>query len=118
MDCVSWPHSIDPAVEPRLLTAHLIGIGGSGMRSLAAVLSAHGWRISGSDRNLRAARELARNGAGIHAGHVAANVPRDATVVIYSDAIPADNVERRRANELGIRSLSYPEILGQLSRVS
>ncbi len=38
--------------------------------------------------------------------------------MIYSDAIAVDNDERRRAAELGIRLLSYPEMLGQLSRES
>jgi UDP-N-acetylmuramate--alanine ligase len=118
MDRVSWQHSIEPAVEWRRLCAHLIGIGGSGIQALAAVLSARGWRISGSDVNPPAAGELARSDAKIHAGHVAANVPGDAALVVYSDAIPADNVERRRAAELGIRSLSYPEMVGQLSRES
>jgi UDP-N-acetylmuramate--alanine ligase len=118
MDRDSWHHSIEPAVDWRPLAAHLIGIGGSGMQSLAAVLSARGWRISGSDVNPRAARVLALSGGTIHAGHAAANVPRDAALVISSDAIAADNVERRRAAALGIRSLSYPEMLGQLSRES
>jgi UDP-N-acetylmuramate--alanine ligase len=118
MDRVSWQPSIEPAAELRPLSAHLIGIAGSGMQSLAAVLSARGWRVSGSDVNPRAAEELARSGTTIYAGHASANVPRDVAQVIYSDAIPADNVERRRAAELGIHSLSYPEMLGQLSRES
>jgi UDP-N-acetylmuramate--alanine ligase len=86
------------------------------MQSLAAVLSARGWRISGSDMNPRAARESEQSGALIHAGHAMDNVPRDSALVIYSDAIPADNVERRRAAELEIRSLSYAEMLGEISR--
>jgi UDP-N-acetylmuramate--alanine ligase len=96
----------------------LIGIGGSGMQSRAALLSARGWRISGSDVNSRAEGELARSDAKVHIGHTEANVPRDAALVISSDAVPADNVERRRAVELGISSLSYFEMLGQLSRES
>ena len=118
MDRVSWQHSIEPAVDWRRLSAHLIGIAGSGMQSLAAVLSARGWRVSGSDLNPRAAGELARSGATIHVGHVAANLPRDAALVIYSDAVPVDNVERRRTAELGVSSLSYFEMLGELSRES
>jgi UDP-N-acetylmuramate--alanine ligase len=118
MDRVSWQPSIEPAAESRPLLAHLIGIAGSGMQSLATVLWARGWKVSGSDVNPRAAEKLARSGTTIHAGHAAANVPRDAAQVIYSDAIPADNVERRRAAELGVCSLSYPEMLGQLSRES
>jgi UDP-N-acetylmuramate--alanine ligase len=118
MERVSRQLLSDSTVERRPLSAHLIGIGGAGMQSLAAVLSAQGWRISGSDVNPNAARESALSEATIHVGHAAANVPRDAGVVIYSDAISAENVERHRAADLGIRLLSYPEMLGEMSRDS
>jgi UDP-N-acetylmuramate--alanine ligase len=118
MERVSRQLLSNSTVERRALSAHLIGIGGSGMQSLAAVLGARGWQISGSDVNPRAARESALSGATIHVGHSRANVPRDAALVIYSDAIPVDNVERCRAAEVGVRSLSYPETLGEMSRDS
>ncbi len=98
--------------------AHLIGIAGSGMQSLAAVLLARGWRVGGSDRNPRTAANLRALGAELLAGHDAAHVPPDARLVVYSEAIPPDNVERRRAAELGIEACSYPEMLGHLSRAS
>jgi UDP-N-acetylmuramate--alanine ligase len=116
MDRVLWDRSTKSADKSRPVTAHLIGIGGSGMQSLATVLSARGWQISGSDMNPRAARDLALSGVTIHVGHSAANVPRNAALVIYSDAVPHDNSERRRAAELGIRALSYPAMLGELYR--
>jgi len=94
--------------------AHLIGIGGSGMQSLAVVLLADGWRVSGSDLDPAAAAPLCRLDARVHAGHAAANVPADAALAIYSDAVPADNIERLRATELGIRAKSYAEMLAEL----
>ncbi len=109
------PTTSSPATAPGPI-AHLIGINGSGMQALAAVLSPRGWQISGSDANPRAARDLALSGATIHVGHSAANVPRDAALVIFSDAVPPENIERRRAAELRVRTLSYPEMLGELSR--
>jgi UDP-N-acetylmuramate--alanine ligase len=96
--------------------AHLIGIAGSGMQSLAAVVLACGWRVSGSDLNASAAARLSSLGAEIIAGHAARNIPADAHIVIHSDAVPPENVERRRAAALGIRSVSYPEMLAELSR--
>jgi len=36
-------------------------------------------------------------------------------LLIYSDAVPSDNPERRRAAELGIPALSYFEMLGRLT---
>src|SRR5579862_9546533 len=87
--------------------AHLIGIAGSGMQALAAVLLARGWRISGSDVRSSAAAELAKLGASIYPGHAAEYVPPDATLAIYSDAVQADNVERRQAASQKTRLLSY-----------
>jgi UDP-N-acetylmuramate--alanine ligase len=97
------------------LRAHLIGIGGSGMQSLAAVLSRRGWRISGTDLDPGAVGDLKWLKATISTGHAARNVPADAHLAIHSDAIPLENVERRRALELGIRSKSYPQMLADLS---
>ncbi|HEY2148942.1 MAG TPA: UDP-N-acetylmuramate--L-alanine ligase [Pirellulales bacterium] len=96
--------------------AHLIGIAGSGMRSLATVLLARGWRISGSDANPSAADHLLSLGARVIKGHSARNVPNDSDWIIHSDAVPPENVERRRAAELRLRSASYTEMLAELSR--
>src|SRR3989344_5513912 len=48
-------------------------------------------------------------------GHSAENVPADAELLIYSNAVPEDNAERAKAREMGIRQLSYPEALGEYS---
>ncbi|HEV3417528.1 MAG TPA: UDP-N-acetylmuramate--L-alanine ligase [Pirellulales bacterium] len=116
---------VNPGVEPTTSddhsaprTAHLIGIAGSGMRSLAAVLIRRGWRISGSDTDQTSSHSLARLGATIYDCHAALNVPVDAQLVIHSDAIPADNIERRRAAELAIPAKSYPEMLAELGHGS
>ncbi len=47
-------------------------------------------------------------------GHAAANITPDLDLLIYSAAIPAENVERRRAAELQIPTLSYAQMLGRL----
>jgi UDP-N-acetylmuramate--alanine ligase len=107
---------IDALEQHARPAAHLIGIAGAGMQSLAAVLLARGWRVRGSDRNPRAAAKLRALGAEVLTGHDAAYVSRDAQLVIYSDAVPPENVERRRAAELSIETSNYPEALGRLSR--
>ena len=78
---------------------HIIGNKGIGISALAKVLAAKGIEISGSDIET--------------GGHSAANVPSDADLVIYSNAIPADNIERKKARELGIKEMSYPEALAE-----
>ena len=94
--------------------AHLIGIAGSGMQALAEVLHERGWLLSGSDLDPSGAAWLAAAGVRIHAGHAAEQVPADADLVIYSDAVPEGNCERRRATELGLFQRSYPSMLGDL----
>jgi UDP-N-acetylmuramate--alanine ligase len=131
MDVSPLPHIID-ASQPR--RAHLVGVAGNGMRSLADVLLDWGWSISGSDLNVasphishqpgkpvnsatppcRPAQAPADRGIRLFAGHAADNLPPDAEVVIFSDAVSADNPERRRAAELGIPTLSYFEMLGRI----
>jgi UDP-N-acetylmuramate--alanine ligase len=108
--------SLNP--ESRILnpsSAHLIGICGSGMRSLAEYLLEANWRVSGSDavpvgRNADALR--ARHIA-IHPEHAAEHVA-GAAAVIYSPAIPDSNPERVAARERDIPQYSYPEMLGRL----
>jgi UDP-N-acetylmuramate--alanine ligase len=93
--------------------AHLAGICGSGMQSLAAVLLARGWQITGSD--------LAPEGAG-WLSSVGINIQRqnddsissEVDLLIYSEAIAPDTAERQQAAALGIPQLSYPAMLGRL----
>jgi UDP-N-acetylmuramate--alanine ligase len=96
----------------RLRRAHLVGLAGSGMRSLAQVLLDLGCAVTGSD--LAPAEALARMGLGVCPTHDAQNVPSDADLVVYSDAVAADNPELRRAAELGIPTCSYFQMLGRL----
>ena len=96
---------------------HFIGIGGAGMAPLAAILLEHGAVVTGSDREANAkTAELARHGAVVHIGHDAANLPPDATLAVYSSAVPESNPERRRAAELKIPQLRRGEFLAELTR--
>ncbi|HEV3138061.1 MAG TPA: Mur ligase domain-containing protein, partial [Pirellulales bacterium] len=70
--------------------AHLVGAAGHGMRSLADVLAAMGWRVSGSDLNAEAATDSAIE---IQAGHQAQRIDRALDLVVYSDAVPTANPE-------------------------
>lgn len=95
---------------------HLIGIGGSGMSSIARVLHARGCKVTGSDRseNITTAR-LRESGIDVKIGHDASNVG-DAAVVVYSAAIPADNPEMIAARESGIELVERGEMLGRLMK--
>ena len=96
--------------------AHLVGVDGAGMRSLANVLLQKRWRMSGSDAVIRCDDPLAEAGVRVFVEHSAANVCDEVELVIYSSAVPENNPELRRAAELGVPIVSYAEMLGLLMR--
>ena len=95
---------------------HFVGIGGIGMSGLAQMMKDHGVEVSGSDRSVSPVTELLE-AKGIHVltPQVAENVPEDADLVIYSDAVPEGNDERLRATELSIPQKSYFQAEGKAS---
>ncbi len=94
--------------------AHLVGIAGAGMSSLARLLLDWGWKLSGSDCAIDGTADLARSGVDLHAGHSTAYLPDGADLVICSDAVPADNPELCGAEARGIPIRSYFQMLGSL----
>lgn len=95
---------------------HFIGIGGIGMSALAQYFKDQGERVTGSDKEASPVTELLeQKGIKVLIGQSAENVPADAVVVIYSDAVPEDNPERAQARELGVPQKSYFEMLGEVS---
>ncbi len=100
----------------RIRTIHFIGIGGAGMCGIAEVLFNQGYAVTGSDlRPSAATARLARMGIGIFAGHAAANADA-ADVVVYSSAVPNDNVELRAAERAGKPLIPRAEMLAELMR--
>lgn len=95
------PDVIPPAEE--LGRVHFVGIGGAALSGLARIMAQRGIAVSGSDAKESAAlaglREL---GVRCHVGHRAKDVDGSDTVVV-STAVPADNPEVVRAQELGLR---------------
>src|SRR5690606_2476444 len=101
----------------RVRHVHFIGVGGIGMSGLAEILRTLEFDVSGSDlREGETTRRLTRLGVRIDVGHVAQNV-RDADVVVYSSAIPAENPEMVEARALGIPVITRAEMLAELMRV-
>lgn len=95
----------------------MIGVGGIGMSALAQFYLLNGESVSGSDREASPTTELLEKaGLRVQIGQNAANIPDGTELVVYSDAVWADNVERMRAEEFGIRQVSYFEALGEATR--
>jgi UDP-N-acetylmuramate--alanine ligase len=93
---------------------HLIGIGGTGISSIARVLLEKGYTVSGSDRSLSPlALELQKAGVTIYEGHAPEHI-KGADMVVRSSAISDDNVEVMEARKLNIPVLKRSDFLGSL----
>ena len=96
---------------------HMVGIGGIGMSALAQYLADQGVRVSGSDRSHSPVTELlAEKGIDTTYEQEKGIVPEDTDLLIYTEAVWEDNLERVRATELGIPQRSYFDALGDISK--
>ncbi len=96
---------------------HMVGIGGIGMSALAQLLASRGRSVTGSDREESPTTMLLKEkGVHVQIGHEAGQVPGGTELLIYSDAVRAENPERQKAHEMGIPQQSYFEVLGEVSR--
>jgi UDP-N-acetylmuramate--alanine ligase len=100
----------------RVRHIHFVGIGGAGMGGIAEVLANEGYQISGSDLAPNAVtQQLTALGAQIYFNHRPENV-QDASVVVVSTAISADNPEIVAAREARIPVIRRAEMLAELMR--
>ncbi len=95
---------------------HFVGIGGIGISALAQLCLARGDEVSGSDvcetEIFPALRKLDIK---LFTDQRAGNVAEDIDVLIYSEAVPIENLERMQAAELGRPQYSYFEYLGKVA---
>jgi UDP-N-acetylmuramate--alanine ligase len=97
---------------------HFVGVGGAGMSGYARAAQALGAEVSGSDAASSPYLErLAADGVlEARVGHRAENLPQaEGAELVYSSAVPVENVERSAARERGIRERSRAELLGELT---
>lgn len=98
-------------------SAHFIGIGGIGMSALARYMLKEGKQVSGSDASdSDLIQALQEEGVEISIGHMEDHVSEDIDLVVYTIAIQHDNPELVFAREHGIPTVSYPEMLGIISK--
>lgn len=76
-----------------------------------------GHSVSGSDRSASVVTDdLVAQGIPVSFLQDGSAIPKDCDVLVYSEAVPESSPERTLARERGIRQLSYPQALGELSR--
>ncbi|MGI9016366.1 MAG: UDP-N-acetylmuramate--L-alanine ligase [Euzebya sp.] len=103
--------SLSDAVLSPDVHVHLVGVGGSGMGAVAQVLLERGMSVSGSDLRDGPTNTVLRGlGGRITIGHDQSLV-EGAGLVVISNAVPEDNVELRRAHELGIPVILRADLL-------
>ncbi|MDP2650625.1 MAG: UDP-N-acetylmuramate--L-alanine ligase, partial [bacterium] len=96
---------------------HLIGAGGIGVSALARYFLSQGWEVSGSDKSPSPLlQELKAEGIKIKIGEQKKNLNPEADLVVYTQATLSDNPELQEARKLRIRTLSYPKVLGELTK--
>lgn len=94
---------------------HFVGIKGSGISALAQVYARMGCEVTGSDTDAVFFTDELLRQAGITqvTGPSEENV-QDADIVCHSPAYGDDHIEIKKAKELGIEVLTYPQLLGRL----
>ncbi len=96
---------------------HCVGIGGIGVSAIARMFLQEGARVSGSDTSSsEITKELESLGAQINFYHEAKNISPGCDLVIYTNALSKENPEILEAKKRKIKTISYPEALGEISR--
>ncbi|MDP3778432.1 MAG: UDP-N-acetylmuramate--L-alanine ligase [bacterium] len=115
---ISSKRAIFTVKNSRDNSIHFIGIGGIGVSSLARFYLAKGNRVTGSDLQRSALTDdLAKEGAHISIGkQKAENISPETTLVIYTAAIPSTHPELAEAQAKGIKTKTYAEGIGDLTK--
>ncbi|UQS83350.1 UDP-N-acetylmuramate--L-alanine ligase [Bombilactobacillus thymidiniphilus] len=93
---------------------HFVGIKGTGMSALALVLHDLGYQVQGSDITKKTFTQKGLQQAGIDVlPFDQANI-RSGMTLILGNAFGTDNVEVKRAEQLGLPIIKYTEMVGKL----
>jgi UDP-N-acetylmuramate--alanine ligase len=96
---------------------HFVGIGGIGMSGIAEILHNLGYKVRGSDlADSYNTKRLRDKGIPVEIGHKAENLA-DASVIVVSSAVRADNPEVQAARAKLLPVVRRAEMLGELMRL-
>jgi UDP-N-acetylmuramate--alanine ligase len=98
---------------------YFIGIGGIGMSNLARYFHAKGVAVSGYDKTpTDLTSELEKAGIPIHYEENIDLIPRDASLVVYTPAVPQDHAELVFYQNNGYTVVKRSDVLGAITRES
>ena len=94
---------------------HLIAVCGVGMASLAGLLQARGYRVTGSDENVYPPMStyLAEIGIEVMSGYHERHVSPRPDLVVVGNAVTRSNPEAQAVIGSGIPYISFPQALGE-----
>ncbi|MFH1668113.1 MAG: UDP-N-acetylmuramate--L-alanine ligase [Candidatus Komeilibacteria bacterium] len=96
---------------------YFAGIGGIGVSALARLFFHCGVKVSGSDiARTSIIEDLEKMGIEINLQQDEKNITAEIDLFIYSPALPSNNAEMIKAQDLKILTFSYPQFLGELSK--
>lgn len=96
---------------------HFIGIKGTGMGALAQVMHSLGYEVQGSDKPDHFFTENALIEKGIKILNFDANNIVKDLQIVQGNAFDEDNVEVKRALELGLKIYTYQDMVGKLTKM-
>jgi len=96
---------------------YFIGIGGIGVSALARFYLEKGWEVFGSDVcQSGITNDLEKQGIKIIIGQKEENISNKFDLIVFSPAAKENNPELKKAREMGLKTLSYPQALGELTK--
>lgn len=94
---------------------YFIGIGGIGISAVAGIMHVRNFIVEGSDAaESDIVQDLRLHQIPVAVPHSAEHITNEIDLAVYSVAVPEDNVELVRVKELGITTITYPQLLGLL----
>ena len=98
---------------------YFIGIGGIGMSALARYFAFHGKKVSGYDRTETAlTKALVSEGIAVNYEDETENAPKDADLVVYTPAVPADHQQLTYYRNNNYTVVKRSDVLGAITQSS
>ncbi len=110
-----YPSNLEAIQQIDLQNVHLIGVAGTGLRGLAAILTQRGVFVSGSEpADSPVLEDLLEMGVECYVGHKSENVPPETQALVISAAVSDDNPEVVEAQKRNLPIFKYAEFIGFL----